>query len=138
MKKTVIILAALAVGASSCAKNPNQISAAYVSETPYMQYSCSQLKEEAARVSERSAEAIGIQNDKATKDAVAMTVGMVVFWPAIFFVGGDGESAANVSRLKGEMEAIQSASNKKGCDIKFEEIDVEKEEKSSKTKKANA
>ncbi len=49
-----------------------------------------------------------------------MTAGLIIFWPAIFLVKGDGAQAAEVSRLKGEMQAIQTASSRKGCGIQFE------------------
>jgi hypothetical protein len=63
---------------------------------------------EAQAVSARAATAAGVQDQKATGDAVAMTVGLVVFWPALFFMKGDGAQAAEVGRLKGEMQAIDT------------------------------
>ena len=39
----------------------------------------------------------------------------VVFWPAIFFVGGNKDQEAEYGRLKGEYEAIQSMSVQKNC-----------------------
>ena len=44
-----------------------------------------------------------------------MGVAAVVFWPALFFVKGDGEQAAEYARLKGEHEAINHAAIMKGC-----------------------
>jgi hypothetical protein len=35
---------------------------------------------------------------------------IVLFWPAAFFVKGDGQNAAELARLKGEFEAIEQAS----------------------------
>jgi hypothetical protein len=40
-------------------------------------------------VSARAAEASGAQDQKATNDAVATTVGVIVFWPALFMVKGN-------------------------------------------------
>ena len=54
----------------------------------YQSYSCAQLREEAARVSARAAEASGAQNQKANNDAIATGVGAVLFWPALFFIKG--------------------------------------------------
>jgi hypothetical protein len=45
----------------------------------------------------------------------------VIFWPALFFAKGDGATAAEVSRLKGEMKAIETASIKNNCGIRFED-----------------
>lgn len=44
----------------------------------------------------------------------------MLFWPALFFIKGEGASAAEVARLKGEMEAIEHASRMKKCGIEFQ------------------
>ena len=64
-----------------------------------------------------------MQNKKANNDTAAMAVGIVVFWPALFLTKGDGASAAEVSRLKGEMVAIEEASLAKSCGIKFDKTE---------------
>jgi hypothetical protein len=33
----------------------------------------------------------------------------MVFWPAAFFVGGNGQTAAELAQLKGELVAIEQA-----------------------------
>ncbi|MDB5522432.1 MAG: hypothetical protein JWM58_195 [Rhizobium sp.] len=115
------IIAALAMALlSSCASRSKNIEAAYVSTTLYHTLTCKQLKAEAENVSSRAALASGKQDQKANGDAVMMGVGLVVFWPALLFTEGDGASAAEVSRLKGEMVAIEEASAVKQCGIKFE------------------
>lgn len=105
---------------AGCATNPDNITASYVSPSQYASYSCPQLREEAQRISSRAMQASGAQSSKATGDAVAMTVGLVIFWPALFFMKGDGTTAAEVARLKGEMEAIEQASIKRKCGINFQ------------------
>jgi hypothetical protein len=47
-------------------------------------------------------------------------VSLVLFWPAIFFVGGDKGNAAEVGRLKGEMQAIEQANIARNCSIQFQ------------------
>ena len=85
----------------------------------YSSYTCPQLREEAARISSRAAAAMGQQDSKAAGDALKTGVALVLFWPAALMISGDGASAAEVSRLKGEMDAIESASIKKRCGIEF-------------------
>lgn len=111
--------AVVALAVVGCAKNASDIGAAYISPMQYSSYNCSQLREEATRVSSRAIAVIGAQDSKATRDAVATTVGVIVFWPALFFIRGDGATAAEVARLKGTMEAIESASIRKKCGIEF-------------------
>jgi len=103
-----------------CASSSDKITATYVSPLQYENYNCRQLAEEAQRVSRRAAEASGAQDSQATKDAVATTVAVVIFWPAAFMVGGDRNTAAELGRLKGELETIEQVSIRKNCRIQFQ------------------
>ncbi|MFC0282400.1 hypothetical protein ACFFJB_14915 [Camelimonas abortus] len=85
----------------------------------YKDFTCDEISYEAQRLSQRAAQAIGVQDQKSTNDAVATGVGIVLFWPALFFIKGDGATSAEVARLKGEMEAIEQASRMKKCGIEF-------------------
>ena len=118
MKRLCTLLATGAVLAG-CATNPENISAAYVSPMQYQNYTCPQLGEEAMRVSARAAQAAGAQSSQASGDAMKMGVGLVLFWPTLFFLKGDGTNAAELGRLKGEMDAIEQASVKRKCGIQF-------------------
>jgi hypothetical protein len=104
---------------AGCATHSADVTAAYVSPMQYDAYTCPQLAEEAQRVSSHAAEASGAQDSQATKDAVATTVGVIVFWPSLFFIGGDKQNAAELARLKGEMDAIEQTSIRKKCGLQF-------------------
>lgn len=117
--KNIISIGIVAVVAASCASKADKIAASYVSPTLYNNLTCAQLADEAQAVSSRAVTAAGIQDKKAGQDAAITTVGIVLFWPALFFNSGDGVSAAEVARLKGEMQAIEDASRRKGCGISF-------------------
>jgi hypothetical protein len=53
-----------------------------------------------------------------TADNWQMGVGLVLFWPSLFFLeGGDGPEAAEYSQLKGEYEALRQTSVAKQCGI---------------------
>lgn len=120
MIKNIAITAVSGLMLASCATKARNIDAAYVSSTSYQTLECDQLKMEAERVSSRARLASGRQDENATGDAVLMGVGLVVFWPALLFTEGDGVDAAEVSRLKGEMVAIEEASAFKQCGIRFQ------------------
>ncbi len=107
--------------AAGCASRAENISAAYVSPLQYQNYSCSQLGEEASRLASRAAQVAGVQDSKATNDAVATGVGVIIFWPALFLIKGDATTAAELARLKGEMEAIERVSIEKKCNIRFQQ-----------------
>ena len=108
-----------ALALAGCASKAADIAPAYVSPMQYQSYSCQQLAAEAQRVSAAAAAASGQQDSQATKDAVATTVGVIVFWPTLFLIGGDKQNAAQLAELKGEMDAIQQASIQKQCGIQF-------------------
>jgi hypothetical protein len=118
--KIIIIVAAGAFALAGCATRAENISAAYVSPIQYQSYTCAQLQEEAGRVSARAAIANGAQDQKATGDAVATGVGVVLFWPALFFIKGDAASAQEVAQLKGDMDAIEQANIQKKCGLQFQ------------------
>ena len=51
-----------------------------------------------------------------------MGVGLILFWPTLFFLeGGDGPEAAEYARMKGEIDALETISIQKNCGIKFPE-----------------
>lgn len=113
-----------AVVLSGCAKSANQVTASYVSPLGYESYSCEQIGMEAQRVSARVAQLSGAQDQKATSDAVATAAAIVIFWPAAFMVGGDDQTTAELSRLKGEFETIERVSIQKNCGIEFRRSDA--------------
>jgi hypothetical protein len=105
---------------AGCASSSSEISATYVSPLQYQHLTCQQLAAEAERVSRRAAEVSGVQDSKRTSDAWATAGAIVLFWPAAFFIKGDGNTAAELGRLKGEFEAIEKASIEKNCSTKFQ------------------
>lgn len=113
----VLMLSVLA----GCASGADDIAPSYVSPVMYENFTCQQLAFEAQSISSRAAQAAGVQNKARTTDAIVTTVGLVVFWPSLFFVKGDGAKAAELANLKGQMEAVEQASIRKNCGIQFQE-----------------
>jgi hypothetical protein len=118
---TALMLAVLVAG---CASKSEDVMATYVSPVQYQNYSCDQLGREAQALSVRAAQLAGQQDSDRTTDAVMTGVGIVVFWPVLFAIGGDGPTTAELARVRGEMEAIRHASNAKNCGIVFQERPV--------------
>ncbi|MFC1460058.1 hypothetical protein ACETIH_25805 [Microvirga arabica] len=108
----------LSLLAAGCASRSEDVAASYVSPTTYSSYSCRELSAEAQRVS--AAAASGAQDSQHTKDAVATTAALVIFWPAAFFVSGNNAQTAELARLKGQMQAVEAASIQKKCGISFQ------------------
>lgn len=94
---------------------PHKISATYVSPMIYQNYDCNQLSAEAQRIVARVSEVGGELDHEAKKDKVLTGVGVLLFWPSLFFIGGDKGKEAEFARLKGEYDAVQQAAIEKRC-----------------------
>ena len=116
MKKIVslVLIPTFLLLVSGCATSPDKIGASYVSPMQYNNYDCDQTQAEMMRVSSKLREVCGVQQSKATTDAWAMGIGLIVFWPSLFFLIG-GDKKEEVARLKGEYEALEQASIQKKC-----------------------
>jgi hypothetical protein len=115
---STLILALL----GGCASSTKDLAPSYISPLQYQSYSCRQIEDEMQSVSAHVSEVGGVVDNNASGDAMKMGVGLVLFWPTLFFLDGDGQQAAEYSRLKGEFDALEKASIKKDCDIDVEDI----------------
>lgn len=109
---------------SGCAKNASEVTSSYISPLAYQNYECNQLSQEAQRVSAHVARLSGVQDQKATGDAVATGVAVVLFWPAAFLIGGDDSTTAELARLKGEFDTIEQVSIQRNCGFEFRRAPV--------------
>lgn len=115
MKGLIVVLVSLFI--SSCATSSKQIQATYVSPLIYKDYDCEQLSLEADRISRRVSELTGQIDKRAAGDKTQMAVALVIFWPALFFLGNNEAQNAELSKLKGESEALEEAAIKRKCNI---------------------
>ena len=111
-----ILSLTLIVMLAACASRPEDIKASYVSPLQYQDFSCRQIGKEVARVGRKLSEVSGAQDDTASDDGVAMGVGLVLFWPALFFIDSDDQKE-EVARLKGEFNALEQIAIEKDCDV---------------------
>jgi hypothetical protein len=88
-------IVAVATVLASCASSAADITPAYVSPVTYQSFTCRQLGLEAQSISARAAALSGTQDSQRTKDTVATTAAVIIFWPAAFLVGGDKQTAAD-------------------------------------------
>lgn len=116
MNKVYLALACT-IGLASCAQKSNEISASYVSPIEYQNFTCSQIQQEAARISRRAASLSSSQDEQADEDAALTAVSLILFWPAAFFIDGDDEAATQLAELKGRMEAIEQINIQKNCGL---------------------
>ena len=110
-----------------CATKGENVSAAYVPASIYSTYSCQQIAHELMTVGVKAAELSGQMDDAAGKDTALVAVGLVLFWPALFFVGGDKGKEAQLAQLKGQRDTLMTASSAKGCNLNDLKPEVNKE-----------
>jgi len=110
-----------------CATKGDNVSAAYVPASIYSTYNCQQIAQELMTVGVKAAELSGQMDEAAGKDTALVAVGLVLFWPALFFVGGDKGKEAQLAQLKGQRDTLMSASNAKGCNLNDMKPAVNKE-----------
>lgn len=121
---------------SACANHTHEIPATYVSPMEYQDYTCKQIGAELGRVSRRVQEVAHEVNKNADGDSAAMAAGLILFWPALFFIDGDSPQAQEYGRLKGQYDALEQVSVKKNCGIQFGESPFAKIEAEQKQKTA--
>jgi len=113
MKAAILLgIAALLAG---CATASKDISATYVSPLQYQGYDCDQLSAEVRRIKVRVDQLGGRLDQAAANDKTITGVGVILFWPALFALGGTKQQEADYARLKGEYDAINQAAIVKRC-----------------------
>lgn len=115
MKKPIATALSATIALTGCATASKDISASYIAPMQYQSYDCDQLASETQRVQARVSQLAGRLDEASSNDKAIMGVGMILFWPALFALGGTKEQEAEYARLKGEHEAIQQASVIKKC-----------------------
>lgn len=110
MNKNSIGAALIAALLTGCASSPNRIQSAYISPRTYKSYSCQQIDTELAAVDSKALALHKRLRHRADNDALSMTTGLILLWPALLFLsGGDGPDAGEYARLKGMKEALEAA-----------------------------
>lgn len=108
----LVTVVAFVAGCSTAAKD---INATYVSPAQYSGYDCTQLSAETQRLQARYVELGGRLDQAASNDKTIMGVGLILFWPALFALGGTKQQEAEYGRLRGEFDAVQQTLIQKRC-----------------------
>jgi hypothetical protein len=100
---------------TGCATAGKDVVGTYVSPAQFSNYDCDQVRQEMIRVSSRVNQLSGRLDEAATNDKAIGVVGALLFWPALFALGGTKGQEAELGRLKGEYDALQNVSAQKKC-----------------------
>ena len=115
MKKALCVLTSVFLVLSGCATASKDVASAYVSPLQYQAYDCEQLSSESQRINARVAQLGGRLDTAANNDKALVGVGVILFWPALFALGGTKQQEADYGRLKGEYDAVQQSAILKKC-----------------------
>lgn len=115
MKKTIAAVLSVSIALAGCSTASKNITATYVSPMQYQSYDCEQIASEAQRVQVRVNQLGGRLDTAAANDQTIGVVGAVLFWPALFALGGTKTEEAEYARLKGEYDAVQQSAIAKKC-----------------------
>ncbi len=117
MKKQIAATLSIAVALGGCATSSKDVASKYTSPLQYNAYDCNQLSIESARIQGRISELGGRLDEAAANDKKITGLGVILFWPALFALGGTKEQEAEYGRLKGDYEAVQQSAIAKNCAI---------------------
>ena len=114
LRKLLPLAVVCSTVAAGCATSSSGVTAAYVSPLKYSSYSCQDIEYEMRAIETRVNNLTGQQDKKARNDRVATGVGVVLFWPALFFLATDDQKQ-ELANAKGEFEALEEAARRKNC-----------------------
>lgn len=117
VKKSIASMAAASFALVGCATSSKDIASTYVSPIQYQGYDCEQIAAENQRLASRVSQLGGRLDEASSNDKAIMGVGLVLFWPALFALGGTKQQEAEYARLKGEHDALQQAAVAKKCTV---------------------
>jgi hypothetical protein len=115
MKRVIATTVATSLALMGCATSSKSVGTSYISPLQYQSYDCEQLAGESQRINFRVNQLGGRLDEAAANDAALVGVGLVLFWPVLFALGGTKQQEADYARLKGEHEAIQQSAVMKKC-----------------------
>ena len=115
MKKIITLAVSASLVLSGCATASKDIAVAYVSPMQYQSYDCDQLSSEIQRINSRVVQLGGRLDTAASNDKALAGVGVLLFWPALFALGGTKQQEADYARLRGEYDAAHQSAILKKC-----------------------
>jgi len=117
MKKVTASVVSVAIALGGCATASKDVPTTYSSPMQFSTYTCDQITAESARLQVRLNQLEGRLDTASANDKALTGVAILLFWPAVFALGGTKEQEAEYGRLKGEHDALRQAWIQKNCTI---------------------
>lgn len=112
---TLAGVTALSLSACSDAKTSSEVPPELVSPSFYGNMSCRQLRTEAEQVKATTPALAAAVDQSYKQDKTMEAVAWILFWPAAIAMDGNDAEAAQLSRAKGQLQAISTQMKSKGC-----------------------
>ena len=81
----------------------------------YQNYNCQQLSDERGKLRGEVSRITSLQQENANTDTAMMTVGIIIFWPALFALAATKDRKEELGKLKGELESVETAMKSRQC-----------------------
>lgn len=101
--------------AAGCATRAVDVQPLPASPAEFVTWDCARIDDERDLVQYRAADVAWAVDERAGNNIMALGMGVAVFWPAMLAMRPDGPEHAELARLKGRHEALESAARDKAC-----------------------
>lgn len=115
LNRDFLVLAAT-IALSACASSSDDVVATYVSPREFADHTCEDLIEEHQTVRSQVFQLSDAQDDRASQDAAVTAAGVILFWPALFFIEGDDSQTYQLSEMKGRQQTLETVIRENDCD----------------------
>lgn len=119
MKKLIALSTCASLLLSGCATASKDIATEYVAPAQYQAYNCQQITMEMQNIQSQATQLGGKLDTASDHDKMITGAGIVLFWPALFFLGGNKQQEAEYAHLKGEYQALQQEFVAKNCGRRY-------------------
>ncbi len=115
------------LGAAGCATRSADVLPLPANAADFALWDCARIADEQDAVQQRAADVAYAVDERAGNNILALGVGVTVFWPAILAMRPAGLEAADLARLKGRYEALQTAAAAKACPATHSELSPQRQ-----------
>lgn len=113
--RATLLMLPPALLAAGCATRAVDVQPEPASVAEFTTWDCTRIDDERDRVQHRAADVAWAVDERVGNNILALGMGVTVFWPAMLALRPDGLEHADLARLKGRYEALNTAASDKAC-----------------------
>lgn len=100
---------------AGCATRSSDVPPQALDAAEFASWDCARLQDELDRVHWQATARAYKVDERRGNNVIALSVGAMVFWPALLAMRPDGEDAIELARLKGRAQALELAQARSAC-----------------------